>query len=317
MRSRGKAIALVAALVAASPLVAAARDGVREINHACASRGCFSGDSPGYPVTIGTPGAYRLTSNLEPIGASGLDVHAFGRVDIDLNGFAIDGPFDGASANCPSTPPLVGQLAGIANRSARYRVRNGFIRGMGGAALQGYPDRVDDVVLHENCGDAIYSIIPRTTAVHGVQAFKNGGEIVAGQVHSTIAYENSRFMRARSVWGSLVSFSGSAGAAQSAVLSADHFVSGTLVTQNLGPGLRVSGPQTLLPPLVCIPHTVCDAEGLSVDNAVTGNRDGGVIAGIDGGVLVRGNTANGAPDVDSLETIAIDVNLTSTGLQFP
>ena len=40
-------------------------DGVLEINQTCAVQtGCFSGDDPGFPVTIVTPGSYRLTGNL-------------------------------------------------------------------------------------------------------------------------------------------------------------------------------------------------------------------------------------------------------------
>ena len=42
-------------------------DGVLEINRACATNsGCFSGDSPGYPVTInGIAGrSYKLTSDI-------------------------------------------------------------------------------------------------------------------------------------------------------------------------------------------------------------------------------------------------------------
>lgn len=40
-------------------------DGVLEINQTCAVQtGCFSGDTPGFPVTINATGSYRLTSNL-------------------------------------------------------------------------------------------------------------------------------------------------------------------------------------------------------------------------------------------------------------
>jgi hypothetical protein len=72
-------------------------DGVIEINQTCATNsaeGCFSGDLPGFPVTINEPGSYRLTSDL--IVASGVAIlsplgTSPDNVSIDLNGFRIDG----------------------------------------------------------------------------------------------------------------------------------------------------------------------------------------------------------------------------------
>jgi len=39
-------------------------DGAYEINQACVDTACFSGDTAGFPVTIATPAAYRLSSDL-------------------------------------------------------------------------------------------------------------------------------------------------------------------------------------------------------------------------------------------------------------
>lgn len=77
-----------------------ADDGVFEINQACASGdGCFSGDVPGFPVQITSPGSYRLTGNLDlPTDDSGIEVRA-SDVQLDLNGFAIVGPI-----TCSGTP---------------------------------------------------------------------------------------------------------------------------------------------------------------------------------------------------------------------
>ncbi len=56
---------LYALLLLALAGPALATDGVAEINHTCATQtGCFSGDTAGYPVTIGEAGSYLLTSNL-------------------------------------------------------------------------------------------------------------------------------------------------------------------------------------------------------------------------------------------------------------
>lgn len=57
MRIAARLTLIVAML--ASPAYAV--DGVREINQACAAGpGCFSGDTPGFPVEIHFLGSYRL-----------------------------------------------------------------------------------------------------------------------------------------------------------------------------------------------------------------------------------------------------------------
>ena len=82
---------LVGVLVLAGPAVWAA-DGVLEINQACAANtGCFTGDTSGFPVTIGQAGSYRLTSTLTP-GAADAIVVSSPDVTVDLNGFALAGP---------------------------------------------------------------------------------------------------------------------------------------------------------------------------------------------------------------------------------
>jgi hypothetical protein len=96
MRSKPFFIALTFfPLVLAGPALAG--DGVVEISQTCVSTGCFSGDEPGYPITIdGSAGAsYKLTSNLSrtpPLLGGTLshtiEVTAPG-ISIDLNGFRI------------------------------------------------------------------------------------------------------------------------------------------------------------------------------------------------------------------------------------
>jgi hypothetical protein len=64
-------------------------DGVLEINQACAvNTGCFAGDTAGFPVTIGSPGRYRLTGDLDSSSSFGIQITA-AHVSLDLNGFAI------------------------------------------------------------------------------------------------------------------------------------------------------------------------------------------------------------------------------------
>lgn len=76
-----------------------------------------AGDTPGYPITINTPGSYRLSSNLTvPASVNGI-VFATDGVTLDLNGFTISGP--------------AGQF-GITDDSvarSRIAIRNGNVNG--------------------------------------------------------------------------------------------------------------------------------------------------------------------------------------------
>jgi hypothetical protein len=87
MRKSNASLALVLLVAAGSCLAA---DGVLEINQDCVAAGCFAGDTAGTPVTLPASGRYRLTSNLTGgsrivFGPDALDV------DLDLNGYTIDG----------------------------------------------------------------------------------------------------------------------------------------------------------------------------------------------------------------------------------
>ena len=69
------------------------------------------GDSPGFPVTLGVAGAYKLTGNLVgPANLSGVEIPAAG-VTLDLNGFNISGPIvcarNAATAVVTCTPSNV------------------------------------------------------------------------------------------------------------------------------------------------------------------------------------------------------------------
>ena len=98
-----------------------ASDGVSEINQVCALQtGCFSGDAPGFPVTISAAGSYLLTSNLEISSnlVPGISIDD-SDVVVDLNGFAIE---------CPACaqPPGAG-VASITSASDRVTVANGSV----------------------------------------------------------------------------------------------------------------------------------------------------------------------------------------------
>lgn len=134
------------ALVAATLLVPAgaalAVDGVIEINQDCASVGCLTGDGPGFPVTIGQAGSYRLTGDLSVASGVGISIGA-DEVTLDLNGFAIR-----CTGSCPS-----GISGGGADDSW---VRNGVVSGFGGIGVSlGLRGRVWDMRVHGNGGIGI------------------------------------------------------------------------------------------------------------------------------------------------------------------
>jgi len=104
---------------------ALASDGVLEINQACAlNGGCFSGDDAGFPVTISSPGSYRLTSSLSVGNPDKLAIDITAdRVSLDLNGFAVTicvGVFCGIGDGNHAIQAFV---------SNELRIHNGLVQG--------------------------------------------------------------------------------------------------------------------------------------------------------------------------------------------
>jgi len=130
-----------------STVAAHGSDGVIEINQAAAlAGGVTPGDTPGFPVTITSPGSYRLTSNLDsPIGTGAIQIAAI-NVTLDLAGFQV------ASTNaCTGSPPtgcnVSFGVAGISSNQISVQVLRGVVIGMGGdcIGLLGASSRVEDV----------------------------------------------------------------------------------------------------------------------------------------------------------------------------
>ncbi len=178
---------------------ALAGDGVLEINQSCAAVGCFAGDTAGFPVTITTPGSYRLTSNLTVADANTRAISlTTGEVSIDLNGFAIRGPVtcSGSGSSLACTPSS-GSGGGINTTNTTFReqsVRNGSITGMGGRGVEiGYQGEVVEVRARWNLGGGIYA--NNGSALSGCTAHENLGEGIIGGSGSVVsgssAYANS------------------------------------------------------------------------------------------------------------------------------
>lgn len=127
---------LIAALAAGSAFAA---DGVIEINQARAlAGGVTEGDEPGFPVTLAESGGYLLTGNLliESASTTAIEITA-STVDLDLNGFTIEGPivcdFEERGDSCTEGSGGWGVAVGPAAPGSR--VHDGSIRGMGAGGV--------------------------------------------------------------------------------------------------------------------------------------------------------------------------------------
>jgi len=170
---------LVLTLCLLAPFSAHAVDGVIEINADCATFGCFSGDSAGYPVTITSPGSYRLTSDLTTTSVNTtLIVVSSNSVSIDLNGFALRGPVtcSGATLSCSGS----GTGDGIdANNDENIVIRNGTITGMGDNGIRVCRGaRLENLTVAENGDRGIEALCPGAR-LRDLVVRENGGNGVS------------------------------------------------------------------------------------------------------------------------------------------
>lgn len=203
-------LTLLLFLTLASP--AFASDGVLEINQTCAGQtGCFSGDTPGFPVTITTPGmSYRLTSSLTvPNENTDGIVVSTSDVSVDLAGFSILGPVT-CSGNPLVCTPATGSGSGVERVSLTNRgisVKNGSITGMGNYGVQlgdqaevtklrvrwsrvsgihaGAGSTISDNTAHSNGSDGISADFGST--VWDNAAYSNGGDGIAVSPGSNVS----------------------------------------------------------------------------------------------------------------------------------
>ncbi len=183
---------------------AGASDGVLEINQACVSVGCFSGDDPDWPVEIENPGSYILTSNLTVPDrfTTGIFVRA-NDVKIDLNNFSMIGPVRCPNGSCNAgvgtgfgvvTDPAGVNLEPLGIPITGTSVKNGSIIGFGrdGVFLN---DQAEATNLRTrwNLSDGIRTGVGST--VSGSTAYENGSDGIwvssGSKVSGNVVYGNS------------------------------------------------------------------------------------------------------------------------------
>lgn len=247
------------------PGVARAAEGVLQLNQACAAEGCFPGDDPGWPVTIASPGSYRLTSALDLTGiaveeyGSAVHVTADGPVALDLNGFAVRGPVEctlGFTLGCNTAQASSTQAGILASGSAALTLGNGRISGFSYGVYCFGRCEISGVQASSHSGDGIRASGAGSVVRESAATLNSGAGINAsGLVERSVVDANTIGM-----------FVGEGSQAR-----------GNLVRGNLQIGLGCMGCQL-------------------VDNVVHDNQATGV--SFSGDAAWRGNSVHGnAPDV--------------------
>lgn len=180
-------------------------DGVIEINQACIATGCFTGDSPGFPVEIEASGSYRLSSNLQvPSGADGI-VGSAPSISLDLAGFKLEGPVS-CTADIDSNSDLLTDVActgssGRTGITGVATIENGTVKGFsdgveigadnGGLAL------IRNVRIRENsqrgidAGGRTLRLVDATVSTNGDTGVLGNGETGRLLITGSIIRENA------------------------------------------------------------------------------------------------------------------------------
>ncbi|MEP6882050.1 MAG: hypothetical protein ABI866_08660 [Dokdonella sp.] len=192
-------------LLACASLHAHAAAGSFEINQDCAAAGCFSGDSPGFPVTITVPGRYELSSDMKVTGGTsvnGIEIQT-SQVDLDLNGHTL-----GAGGSCSGTPvtSCSGSQGGrgiyiSGNGVISVHVHNGAITGFSDSAVVAFGIEsgtlFDHLMVAENqFGILLVGASSKTTIWIDQSAFaRNGGQAlgIANNIYAHLRVTNSTF----------------------------------------------------------------------------------------------------------------------------
>ncbi len=235
---------------------ARAAEGVIEINQARALAGGVTvGDSPGFPVTLSTPGSYVLTSDLTVTGTSahGIQVSA-DDISIDLGGFRIQGPVSCSGLGSAVTCSPSGAGIGIAaNGRTRIRIERGTTRGFGGGGIS-TGNRARILAVNAESNATIGIVVGEGSQVSESSAYQNGS-------YGIFAYPDSVLSHNTSVSNYWTGIYGSSGASIVGNTAADNGADG--ISANAGSNVR--------------------------ENSVRLNEDDGIAAG--SGAFVSDNSA--------------------------
>ncbi|MAG34534.1 MAG: hypothetical protein CL908_27000 [Deltaproteobacteria bacterium] len=272
-------LTLLIFLILATP--ALATDGVLEINQTCAvNTGCFDGDTPGFPVTITTPGtSYRLTSRLIVPNQStdGIRVST-SDIGIDLNNFAIiRSGCEGLTTDCT---PTWGSGSGIERNDNQATdrgtsVKNGSIIGMGQYG----------VLLGEQA--EVTNLRIRWTRQHGISVAE-GSRVIGNTVYQSSLYGIWAY-NGSTVLGNTVYLNGGDGIH----VGEGSTVSDNTAYQNGGDGIHTSFGSTVSDNTAYRngDDGIYTGSGSTIsDNTAYRNEGDGIHA--DFGATVNGNTLN-------------------------
>jgi hypothetical protein len=188
-RVAGWASKVIALALVAAP-AAFAVDGVFEINQAK-----MLANGATYPFNIANSGSYRLTSNINTIvvpfsqDRTVITITA-SNVTLDLNGFTINGTNTcttpngfGFSIQCTNSGTGIGiQVTGPSNNIV---IKNGIIRGMGGAGIDitaGSNHVIENVTVTESGGVGIRIVSGRVNHAVAVRNYLNGISVQGGMI---------------------------------------------------------------------------------------------------------------------------------------
>ena len=284
--------------------VAFAGDGVLEINQTCATElGCFSGDTPGFPVTInGAAGfSYRLTSNLvlPTPNTFGITI-TVPNISIDLNGFAIiSAACVGSTTDCT---PASGGGNGISVSNTAYTgisVFNGSIIGMGnrGLSLIGDSHSVRGVQTRWNRGYGI--LVGNSSLVINSRSNFNGNDGIRTMRNSIVrdsTASNNGGSGINAIEGSIVSNNTTQENALAGILTTGVVkISGNVSMVNDGNGIT-AGPACIVQGNNVTSNTgfgiALGHRSIYLDNLVVGNTAGTIST--TGSVINMGtNSCNG------------------------
>ncbi len=264
--------AVFGSLLASSAM---ASDGVIEINQVTAlAGGVTPGDTAGFPVTISTPGSYRLTGNLSVTDPSrgGIVISSAG-VTLDLGGFEIAGPGTCSGSGSFLTCTVSSAASGVtlSTLGARSRVMNGTVHGFGAYGVDIGSGTAERLRVTENGAGGIFSTFS-SPAVLDSFVERNRGDglhVLLGIVRNCTVASN---------FGSGITGTGS-------------LYEGNLVRGNGAYGINA------------------DQRAIVRNNVVSGNTADGIVVSVGSLVADNASDLNGQAGISALSTSSIQRNI--------